>query len=151
MESSRPTYTWFTDEDHSWLRVPLADVDVMKMRQWLTRDSFVSETHYFLEKEIDATLFLASIKKAGVKPKFRVHAEELSSARKHPGVRGANKYSVHPSRFKTPEVSVVQLSKGTHRVVNQMAEGPVKLLRYNRPIGYLVSLEFFNQHFKEDQ
>lgn len=51
-------YEFITDPGHGWLKVPLADLNEFGVVHEITRHSYMTATHAYLEEDCDAPTFL---------------------------------------------------------------------------------------------
>lgn len=72
------TYTFYADPGHSWLAVPIVDLDDVGLtRADFSVFSYVKNEIAYLEEDCDAFVFVnAYVEKYGVRPKFKENYHE---------------------------------------------------------------------------
>ena len=61
-------YIWYTDPGHGWLRVPLAELDRLGIRDKMSVYSYRSGGYAYLEEDCDALAFIDAKKARGEWP-----------------------------------------------------------------------------------
>jgi hypothetical protein len=87
------TFTFYNDPGHAWLRVKMAEIDALGIREKISTYSYVSEDGRFayLEEDCDAGKFLDAFRAANPGQQFAIK-ESNTNSRSH--IRDLRSYSV---------------------------------------------------------
>lgn len=59
------TYTFISDPSHAWLKVSIRDLDYSGVKWQISRYSYRSASHVYLEEDCDATTFVRAMEAIG--------------------------------------------------------------------------------------
>jgi hypothetical protein len=57
----RKKYRFISDPGHAWLEVPLADISLTGIADWISTYSYVNHGYVYLEEDCDAGLFIDAV------------------------------------------------------------------------------------------
>ena len=69
---------YFIDPGHGWLRVPVDYLKKIGIADKITKDSYVSDSHAYLEEDIDMGLFLRAIGAYGKYDNYKWHEHVIT-------------------------------------------------------------------------
>lgn len=81
--------SFYSDPGHGWLAVPLALLDRLGLVDQVSHYSYIRGRLAHLEEDCDASLFLATARRAGIEVTFR----EVNCADRQSRIRGYDPYS----------------------------------------------------------
>jgi len=65
IENTINSLLWFEDPGHGWLRVPLAHLDALNIKEKITPFSYKDGGYAYLEEDLDAYVYLKTLQDAG--------------------------------------------------------------------------------------
>lgn len=84
----KTTYDYYSDAGHGWLKVPLKELEVLKISNNISSYSYVRGDYAYLEEDSDASIFLNAYKEeTNNTPKIKSHTTDKRSK-----IRGYNSY-----------------------------------------------------------